>query len=216
MFVAFGRAWEFMVDKHVGEQIRTLRRAKGMTLQQIAGQTGLTASFLSQMERNLTGVTLSSLVSVSKALGVPLREIVAQPAQTTPDTHQGERQDYSVEKVSLHYERLSASFPGSRLHSLKIRMPQGYASGFESHAGEELLFVLSGSIEYTVDHKTYRLEPGDSMHIDSRRSHQIANGCNTETDILWTSTLPVFDDGESQERNGEPGVEDFHNIANKD
>ncbi len=185
-----------MADKHVGERIRALRRARSLTLQQVAAQTGLTASFLSQMERNLTGVTLSSLVNVSKALGVPLREIVSQPTQTTPDTHQGERQDYSVESVSLHYERLSTSFPGSCLHSLKIRMPKGYSSGFESHAGEELLFVLSGSIDYTVDQKTYHLEHGDSVHIDSLRFHQIANGSDTTTHILWTSTLPVFDDGE--------------------
>lgn len=181
-------------DKHVGERIRALRLAKGMTLQQVAAQTGLTASFLSQMERNLSGVTLSSLVSVSKALGVALREIVTQPPQVTPDTHQGERQEYSVENVSLHYERLSASFPGSCLHALKIRIPKGYSSGFESHAGEELLFVLSGNIEYTVDHKTYRLGAGDSMHIDSHRSHQIANGSGATTEILWASTLPVFDD----------------------
>lgn len=192
-----------MTDKHVGERIRTLRRGRGMTLQEVAAQTGLTASFLSQMERNLTGVTLSSLASVAKALGVPLREIVAQPAQTTPDTHQGKRQDYSVESVSLHYERLSTSFPGSRLNSLKIRVPKQYSSGFESHEGEELLFVLSGGIEYTVDHKTYRLGAGDSMHIDSRRSHQIANEGDATAEILWTSTLPVFDDGEPEGTDGE-------------
>jgi transcriptional regulator with XRE-family HTH domain len=181
--------------KHVGDRIRMLRRGKGMTLQQVAEASGLTAGFLSQMERNLTGVTLTSLVSVSKALGVPLREIMAQPMQLEPDTHQGKRQDYSVENVSLHYERLSASFPGSRLNALKIRVPSGYASGFESHEGEELLFVLTGAIEYTVDRKTYRLGEGDSMHIDSKRAHQIANSSNSSAEILWTSTLPVFDNG---------------------
>lgn len=181
--------------KHVGDRIRMLRRGKGLTLQQVAEASGLTAGFLSQMERNLTGVTLTSLVSVSKALGVPLREILSQPMQLEPDTHQGKRQDYSVENVSLHYERLSASFPGSRLNALKIRVPSGYASGFESHEGEELLFVLSGTIEYTVDRKTYRLGLGDSMHIDSHRLHQIANSGDTSAEILWASTLPVFDDG---------------------
>lgn len=181
--------------KHVGDRIRMLRRGKGLTLQQVAKSSGLTAGFLSQMERNLTGVTLTSLVSVSKALGVPLREILSQPMQLEPDTHQGKRQDYSVENVSLHYERLSASFPGSRLNALKIRVPSGYASGFESHEGEELLFVLSGAIEYTVDRKTYRLGLGDSMHIDSHRLHQIANSGDTSAEILWASTLPVFDDG---------------------
>lgn len=189
-----------MTYKHVGERIRMLRRGKGMTLEQVAAASGLTAGFLSQMERNLTGVTLTSLVSVSKALGVPLREIVPQPRQVEPDTHQGKRQDYAVENVALHYERLSASFPGSRLNALKIRVPAGYTSGFESHDGEELLFVLSGDIEYTVDHKTYRLAAGDSMHIDSHRSHQIANESDAPAEILWTSTLPVFDDGLAEAR----------------
>ena len=197
-----------MTYKHVGERIRTLRRDKGMTLQQVAEAAGLTAGFLSQMERNLTGVTLSSLVSVAKALGVPLREIVVQPPQVDPDTHEGKRQDFSVENVSLHYERLSASFPGSRLNALKIRVPAGYASGFESHEGEELLFVLSGGIDYTVDRKTYQLAAGDSMHIDSHRPHQIANGGEAAAEILWASTLPVFDDGLAENSTNFPARRD--------
>lgn len=183
-----------MADKHVGERIRVLRRSRKLTLEQLAEATGLTASFLSQMERNLSGVTLSSLVNIAKALGVPLKEIVAPPAQVAPDTHQGERQDYSVETVSMHYERLSASFPGSRLHAMKIRVPPGYASGLESHEGEELLYVLAGRLNYHVDHKTYHLAPGDSMHIDSHRPHRISNPGNAASEILWASTFQVFED----------------------
>jgi transcriptional regulator with XRE-family HTH domain len=178
----------------VGKRIRALRRTQGMTLKQVAEKTGLTASFLSQMERNLCGVTLSSLASVAKALEVSLHEIVDLPTQSTPTTHHGERRDYSIEGESLHYERLSTSFPGSSIHSVKIRIPVGYSSGFESHAGEELLFVLFGSIYYTIDQKTYHLEAGDSVHINSSRSHQIVNGSNTTTEILWVSTFSVFED----------------------
>ena len=189
-----------MTDKHVGERIRDLRRGRKLTLEQLAAATGLTASFLSQMERNLTGVTLSSLVNIAKALGVPLKEIVAQPAQVSPDTHQGERQDYSVEAVSMHYERLSASFPGSRLHAMKIRVPAGYSSGLESHEGEELLYVLAGSLNYHVDHKTYHLGVGDSMHIDSHRPHRISNPGIAIAEVLWTSTFQVFDDSNGLKR----------------
>jgi len=183
-----------VADKHVGERIRDLRRGRKLTLEQLAETTGLTASFLSQMERNLTGVTLSSLVNIARALEVPLRELVAQPAPAAPDTQQGARQDYSLDTVSLHYERLSASFPGSRLHSVKIRVPAGYASGLESHEGEELLYVLAGRLEFQVDHKTYHLGAGDSMHIDSHRPHRIANPGPAPTDLIWTSTFRVFDD----------------------
>jgi len=184
-----------MTAKHIGERIRALRRVRGLTLKEVAATAGLTASFLSQMERNLSGVTLTSLANIARALDVPLHEILVQPAQTSPDTHEGARPEYSVELASLHYERISSSFPGSCLHSLKIRIPEGYASGMETHAGEELLFVLSGSVDYTVEQATYRLGPGDSVHIDSARRHQIANGTRGITEILWTSTFPVFDEG---------------------
>ncbi len=185
-----------MPDKHVGERIRDLRRGRRLTLEQLAGTTGLTASFLSQMERNLTGVTLSSLVNIAKALEVPLRELVAQPAPAAPDTHQGAHQDYSVEPVSMHYERLSAAFPGSRLHAVKIRVPAGYASGLESHEGEELLYILAGRLECHVEHHAYHLGQGDSVHIDSHRPHRIANPGPAATDLLWTSTFQVFDDSD--------------------
>jgi transcriptional regulator with XRE-family HTH domain len=185
-----------MENKKIGMRIRALRKQKGMTLKQVAAQAGLTASFLSQMERNLSGVTLSSLASVAKALDVPLQNIVSLPTQTTSDTHQGKRQEYSIEDKNLQYERISSSFPGSSIHSLKIKIPVGYSSGFESHTGEELLFVLFGSVYYTVDRKTYQLEAGDSVHIDSSRSHQIANGSDTTAEILWVSTFSVFGNGE--------------------
>lgn len=168
-----------------------MRKAKGMTLKQVAAEAGLTASFLSQMERNLSGVTLTSLASVAKALDVPLQSIVTLPSQTTPETRQGQRQEYSIEDKNLQYERISSSFPGSSIQSLKISIPAGYSSGFESHAGEELLFVLFGSIRYTVDQKTYHLKAGDSVHIDSHRSHQIANGSDTIAEILWVSTISL-------------------------
>lgn len=184
-----------MTEQPIGEQIRALRRARRLTLQQVAGQSGLSVSFLSQMERNRSGVTLTSLVSISRALGVPLHELVPQPPQApSPDTHHGARPEYRVEMVSLRYERLSSSFQGSRLHALKIGVPAGFSSGIESHEGEELLYVLSGTLEYLVDRVTYRLEAGDSVHIDSRRPHQIANRGPAPAELLWTSTLPVFDD----------------------
>ncbi|HWQ08962.1 MAG TPA: cupin domain-containing protein, partial [Holophaga sp.] len=109
-------------------------------------------------------------------------------------------QDYSVETVSMHYERLSASFPGSRLHAMKIRVPPGYASGLESHEGEELLYVLAGHLNYHVDHRTYHLGAGDSMHIDSHRPHRISNPGATVSEILWASTFQVFEDPEGAEK----------------
>lgn len=47
-----------MTADRIGERLRRYRRAAGKTLNQVAADAGLTASFLSQAERNLTGVSL--------------------------------------------------------------------------------------------------------------------------------------------------------------
>jgi transcriptional regulator with XRE-family HTH domain len=182
------------VNKRVGEGIRAIRRAKGMTLQQVAAQSGLSVGFMSQIERNLTGITLSSLVNVAKALGVPLSDLVTQPEQTGLDSHQGKRKVYSVEQVSLRYERLSTVFPGSCMHAVKITVPAGFTSESVSHAGEELIFMLTGQLEYIVKEKTYTLGPGDSLHFDAACSHRFSNIGKGAAEVLWAGTLPLFEE----------------------
>ncbi len=101
-----------MTVDRIGERLRRYRRAANKTLNQVAKESGLTASFLSQAERNLTGVSISSLANIAKSLGVPLNSLFDQPTQAQPDSHQGERVRYTIEGQPLAYERLSTSFPG--------------------------------------------------------------------------------------------------------
>jgi transcriptional regulator with XRE-family HTH domain len=181
-------------DKRVGERIRATRRSQGLTLQQVAAQSGLSVGFLSQIERNLTGITLSSLVNVAKALQVPLRDLVSQPEQTALVSHQGQRKIYSIEDSSPRYERLSTVFPGSCMHAVKILVPVGYRSEFVAHAGEELLYMLSGRLEYTVRQQMYLLEAGDSLHFDGSHLHRFSNIGDGIAEVLWAGTLPLFEE----------------------
>ena len=191
--------------KPVGERIRALRRAQGLTLQQVADRCNLSVGFLSQIERDLNGITLSSLANVAGALGVPLRELVTQPEQAGLDSRQGERKVYSVDGKSPRYERLSTVFPGSRMHAVKITVPVGFAAELVSHAGEELLFMLSGELEYVVGERTYHLHPGDSLHFDASRPHRFSNPGGGEAEVLWSGTLPLFEEAHGRGE-GETGL----------
>ncbi|KAF0595355.1 hypothetical protein PAPB9_01614 [Pseudomonas aeruginosa] len=70
-----------MTVDRIGERLRRYRRAAKKTLHQVASESGLTASFLSQAERNLTGVSISSLANIAKSLNIPLNALFDQPAQ---------------------------------------------------------------------------------------------------------------------------------------
>ncbi len=142
-----------MTVDRIGERLRRYRRAAKKTLHQVASESGLTASFLSQAERNLTGVSISSLANIAKSLNIPLNALFDQPAQPQPDSHEGERVRYTIEGQPLAYERLSSSFPGNLINAVKMNMPVGYQSELISHEGAEFSYVLSGQIVYQAVEK---------------------------------------------------------------
>ncbi len=183
-----------MTADRIGERLRRYRRAANKTLNQVASESGLTASFLSQAERNLTGVSISSLASIAKSLGVPMNMLFDQPAQPQPDSHQGERVRYTIEGQPLAYERLSSSFPGNQINAVKMSMPVGYQSELISHEGAEFAYVLSGRIVYNVDGREYPLASGDSIHFDAGKAHHLANVGDEVAEVLTVTTMVLFDD----------------------
>lgn len=178
----------------IGQRIRRLRREAKKTLLEVATEAKLSVGFLSQVERHLTGISLSSLVNVAKALDVPLGALIDQPRQAQPDSHEGRRKAYALDATSQWYERLSTTFDGSQINALKVRMMEGYRSEWVAHGGDEFVYVLAGRICYTVGKKNYPLSPGDSLHFDARKRHRVANVGDGPAEVIAVGTLPLFDD----------------------
>lgn len=178
-----------MTEEQIGERLRRYRRAANKTLNQVATEAGLTASFLSQAERNLTGVSISSLARIAGSLGIPLNTLFDQPTQPQPDSHPGQRVRYSIGNQPLVYERLSSSFPGNLLNAMKMSMAVGYQSELISHDGAEFTYVLCGHIVYTIEGHPYPLGPGGSVHFDSTKPHSIANAGDEVAEVLVVTTM---------------------------
>jgi len=58
-------------DHKVGQGVRVLRQCKGWTLEELSSRCGLSISFLSQVERGLSSLSIPSLHSICEALKVP-------------------------------------------------------------------------------------------------------------------------------------------------
>ena len=189
----------------LGERLREQRKRLGLTLTEVADAAGLTAGFISQIERGITTPSLSSLVAVSRVLKAHVGDFLAQPKVTVPLTRQSERPHYAIGGNSLSYERLSASFPGSVLRSVIIHEPPGYRSEPISHEGEELFFILGGSLTVEVEDETTVLGAGDSIHFPSTKTHSTWNHTDRPTTILHICTMDVFGDDQT-DRTAEAGA----------
>ncbi len=184
-----------MTIKRLGERIRERRRALGKTLKEVAGEADLSVAFISQIERDQTMPSLTSLAMIAKALAISVGELMGQPTHPQADTYHDKRPPYSIGEGRVRYERLSSVFRGSMLHSVKFDMPCGYKSETVSHEGEEMVYVLRGRIRYEVADRKYVLDEGDSLHFDAKIPHSISAMPHPygAAEVIWTGTLDIFD-----------------------
>ena len=183
-----------MTEETLGQKLRRLRRKRGKTLVDVASASGFSAGFLSQAERDMTGLSLSSLSNIAQALGVPISELFTSPAQAAPDSHAGQRQSYTLDNMPQRYERLSSNYPGNVLNAVKLSLPPGYCSEEVAHGGDEFVYVLSGNVVYQVNGHDYPLTVGDSLHFNPMQKHTIRNDSPNFAELISVGTLSLFDD----------------------
>lgn len=182
------------LSSELGVSLRARRKELGLTLQAVADAAGLTAGFISQVERGLTAPSLASLVSVSEVLQTPLSAFLQQPRQDHAATHETSRAAYSVAGAEVSYERLSTTFGGSQLHSVIVHEPPGFRGEPISHRGEEMFYIIDGEITVEIEGEVEILRKGDSMHFDSNRVHSTWNHGERTASVLWCGTMDIFGD----------------------
>lgn len=60
----------------IGENIRKFRKQRGLTQERLAEKTGLHSVYISQVERADRAVTVETLLKITKALKIKLRDVV--------------------------------------------------------------------------------------------------------------------------------------------
>ena len=198
---------EFPDNQPLGQRLRNRRLKLGLTLQDVADGARLSVGFISQVERDLTSPSLSSLVGISRVLGRSVADFLVAPEGSSPSTRQSRRQVYGPNPAAFGYERISANFPGHVLSSVIIHETPGHRSEPIRHEGEELFYMLEGSITVEVDGDCTVLRPGDSMHFSSMLRHSTWNHTTRPAKFLHVCTMDVFGDagGPAEKGTGSEG-----------
>ena len=185
----------------LGNEIRQLRKVRGITLQQLALSTGKSVGYLSQVERNLSKPSVAALQDISEALGVHIGWFFpADNAGSADERDHIVRQQnrrrlrYSelsgTEYLGLHDHLLSSNLNGQLALGIS-RYEPGASTGDDryAHDGEEAGLVISGQLQLTIEDKVHLLEPGDSFSFKSQLQHRYANPSdNEDTLVVWANT----------------------------
>jgi transcriptional regulator with XRE-family HTH domain len=181
------------IGKQVGERIAALRLERRLTLEALAGGTGLTTSFLSKLERGQTSISVDNLRNVAHFLGVEMVHFFEQNESLNAIvTATGQGTPLRVGNTSATGESL-ISVARSALQATLYRTPpgQGRSPGF-SHPGEEFVFVIGGRIRYRVADVEYLLGKGDSIWHKSSEPHGWKNVGSGPALTLHVNTPPVW------------------------
>ncbi|MFE2012351.1 helix-turn-helix domain-containing protein [Streptomyces sp. NPDC059491] len=148
----------------LGPRLRSLRRDRGLTLEALAQDTGISVSTLSRLESGLRRPTLDLLIPLARAHRVALDQLVAAPATGDPRVHLTPR----------------SRGPGSVLVPLtpypgRVQVFKQVLSHREprlvTHAGYEWLYVLAGELRLILGERDVTLRPGEVAEFDTAEPH---------------------------------------------
>jgi len=153
----------------------------------------LTASFISQLERNIVFPSIPSLTNIASALGVKtdffFRESEVPKGKVIKKE---ERERFVLKDEGADVEVLSESSLGIKMQPLIFTLRVGGHTGnqLNPHEGEEFGMVLKGKIELSVGKNKYLMEEASSVSFNSNQPHKFANVGREEAIVLWVIFSP--------------------------
>ncbi len=182
------------MEQEVHVKIKKIRKQKKMTLKDVSEKTGFSISFLSQMERGISPITMVSLKKISSALDIQMKTLFDEEQ----NTREYYRRDNDAALLGLqrnykHFKILSGRFDKRKLDSFLLVM-EPKSTGFEagSHDGEEFFYVLKGIGTFIVDGEEFTIKSGESIHYPSTKPHTVYNHEDEELEMLCVLTPPLF------------------------
>ncbi|MGH2457057.1 MAG: cupin domain-containing protein, partial [Candidatus Limnocylindria bacterium] len=175
-----------------GRRLRQLRVKRGLSLRQAGLRAGLSASYLSSLERDAAGVTLATLQQLTRAYGATVLDLFQPSVARGRHVRSAERPVLELDEAGVRIEQLARD---ARLlePQLFVLAPGASSDGTYSHDGEEFLYVLDGGLTVWVgDRERYRLAAGDALTYPSTLPHRWRNRAGGETRLLWINTPPTF------------------------
>jgi transcriptional regulator with XRE-family HTH domain len=173
----------------IGARLRAARQQRGMTIAELAAAAGLTSGFLSQLERDQTSVSLSSLARICEALGITIGSLTDRPALGRLIRRDDRQRSVVSGESGEHY--IISSPAERRFQAIDTRIPPGGSAGepqYSFPAEAELVVCIEGSLELRVGESTYRLEAGDTFTYSPRDAHTWRNPSETdEAHVIWFS-----------------------------
>lgn len=166
--------------ERIGSSLRSLRKSKKITLQQMAQETGLSTGYLSNIERNVTSPTLANIQRICEVLNSSLGDLLERNAEEKIIIRKNDR-EIALDDNSMRIETIDFGIPNTCFLYIEMPPQTDTIDEWWTHEFDEIGTVLGGTMWVDMDGKTFELHEGDSIYIKAHTRHSFYNKSTTET-----------------------------------
>ncbi len=165
-----------IVEAEIGKRIKAFRTQKRITLEVLAQKTGFTKGYLSKVEKSKKSPPVSTLGIIARALGVTISALLGEDAPRTPLclVRKDERPLISRDGTAFgySYEAMAYKYPNKIMEPFILTLPvKPKKRTLYQHEGEEILFVIQGTMKFLHGNEEYVVNEGDCIYFDSSLPH---------------------------------------------
>jgi transcriptional regulator with XRE-family HTH domain len=175
------------MPESIGERIKALRTEQGMTLAELGEKVKLSTGYLSQIERDKTAPSLSTLMDIAKALNVGPRYFFETEAEEAYILRAHGGQVSPAPDSPIARLRLTPDVGSSKLEAYRVTLqPHTSSEQLDLFSGEEFGFVLTGELTIRIGDEQFVLAAGDSIHYDAFQPHCWGNAGDEPCVVIWS------------------------------
>ena len=160
---------ELSPPENLGQDLRVLRKQRGLTLIELASRVDRSVGWLSQVERNLSAPSVDEIASLSKALDVSLESFLGRsptlPREADHVVRKSNRRPLSARVDGLVEELLSPDLTDEFEVVHSTFLPGAARHDALTRPTQEVGYIVSGELHITIGGETFHLTPGDSFRI---------------------------------------------------
>ncbi len=165
------------LGNRVAENVRALRRNRGLSLDELARASGVSRAALSQIETNKVNPTIGLLWKVAVGFGIPFSEMIGEVRRSASILRRAETQVLHSTDGKFHSRPLApaGANPFLELYELKLAARSRHTAEPHAAGTREIVIVLSGALRLATGDASYDLGAGDSVLFAADQPHTYEN-----------------------------------------
>jgi transcriptional regulator with XRE-family HTH domain len=182
-------------SQSLGADLRALRKARGLTLVDLAAALGRSVGWVSQVERDLSRPSVEDLRALARAFGVPMSLFFGQAGAPVEEqgyvVRQGARRRIGSGEGGLNEEMLSPDLTDDFEVVHSVFEPGARLETPNSRPTQEVAYMVSGRLDLTIGGRAFTVGPGDSFRIRGE-AYTWANPYSEPAVAIWVIAPPVY------------------------